>query len=617
MNLSAQERAFPLNSRVDIYVRCSTGDQSIASQLNYMREWFAREELLVGEIFIDEAKSGTTVAGRAAFLRLLEKFRRLAKQPDRPAGVAFWDFKRFARDYDDAQYYKADLRRSKYIVHSVTDNIPPGLVGRLVEAVHDYKNAIFIEELRRDIKRALDYLTTNGYMAAGAPPTGFRRGTPIELGKKKNGTVQYARKKEIDPTRQAAVATAWRMKLAGDTHREIHEATHLFAHVQFYSQMFCNPAYAGAEAAGGIVTWDAHPAYITRAEFELVQARRKKRAKRGELLQDTSRHGARRKANNPFLLSGLLECGLCHHWMSGTSSSQHRLYRCDWQHRRSELRVPCAQKSIRAAAVHEPLIAWLAGEVLTYERLQECRAEANEILCGNNPELAQRLAQLEENKTRLESALKNLMTAIESRGYTPSLQARLDERLSELNQLETELAAVKHTLRAGEVLVSDEALRVLCDSLQDRLHRFLELGAKELRDLLQSVLTRAELAADALNVEYSLFPLLGSFVGNEPPLLREGLHSPQILIKTHILPIQRRAPGSLAPDAGAYLRPVLEAVQAGVITSRHYADLHGLSINTASFHFQQARRRQLIEPSGRFADGIHFRLKPSEDGCDD
>jgi hypothetical protein len=41
----------------------------------------------------------------------------------------FWSFSRCARDFDDAQYYKADIRRRGIAVESIIDDIPDGPTG--------------------------------------------------------------------------------------------------------------------------------------------------------------------------------------------------------------------------------------------------------------------------------------------------------------------------------------------------------------------------------------------------------------------------------------------------------------------------------------------------------
>lgn len=612
---------FPPGAVVDIYTRCSTGDQKIDSQLSFLRKWFGEQGITVGEIFTDEARTGTSVAGRSDFLRMVEKLRRLAGLAERPAGVAFWDFKRFARDYDDAQYYKADLRRLDYVLHSVTDNIPPGLLGRLVEAVHDYKNALFVEELRADIIRELNYLTQNGYMTGGVPPTGYKRSAPIHLGRKMNGDPKLAYKMEIDPAVEPIMRKAWQMKLAGATNREIHAETHLLSSVQHFSKCFSNPVYAGAVFSGTVLTWGAHEGYVTREEFEYLQARRKPRAKKGEVLKDTSQHGSRRMQNNPFLLSGIMECGLCNYLMSGTSNKHSRLYRCDWQHRRADRRIKCEQKSILAEAIHVPLVEWLATDVLTYEHLQAARDEANAMLAGNHPELDARREVLCANRQRANAAIANLTSAIEGRGYVPQLQVRLDERIAELRAIETELAQLNAQARESGLFISDEALRVICDSLSERLIRFVETNAADMRNVVQSVIAKVELFANAMIVHYSPYTLLREgrdtawHVGNDVAAVRRGLYSPQKHIKTHTLTLVRPHRGPVPLDASPYLPLVLNAVRQGAITSRQYADLRGISINTASFHFAGARRANVITPLGHFSDGIHYR--PAIDEVDD
>src|SRR5712691_5535390 len=80
-----------------------------------------------------------------------------------PSPVVLWSFSRFARDYDDAEFYKADLRRRGYVIHSLTDQIPDGPFGRVIESITHWKDEERLREISKDARRGLQWLAQQGY----------------------------------------------------------------------------------------------------------------------------------------------------------------------------------------------------------------------------------------------------------------------------------------------------------------------------------------------------------------------------------------------------------------------------------------------------------------------
>ena len=131
------------------YLRDSGGDgqeQSVPQQKAEIEAYCRRHNLVLVHIFADVAKSGGSIVGRDAFNDLID----MVKDPDmRPRGLLLWNFARFARDLDDSSFYKALIRKQGVVIHSLTDPIPEGEWGRVVEALIDITN----QEKRRQTSR--------------------------------------------------------------------------------------------------------------------------------------------------------------------------------------------------------------------------------------------------------------------------------------------------------------------------------------------------------------------------------------------------------------------------------------------------------------------------------
>lgn len=115
---------FPPGSLVAAYFRDSGGetqDLSISQQEAHFKIWLTENGLAAGAVFRDAARPGSSVAGRQAFHDMMHHFRNGATE----AGLVIWSYSRFARDFDDAQFYRADIRRRGYLFYSLFQSTPP------------------------------------------------------------------------------------------------------------------------------------------------------------------------------------------------------------------------------------------------------------------------------------------------------------------------------------------------------------------------------------------------------------------------------------------------------------------------------------------------------------
>lgn len=93
------------------YIRVSTDEQteySPASQLKKVREWGEAHGYIIPDeyVFVDEGISGKKVTGRDAFRQMIG----VAKSKPKPfEAILLWKFSRFARNRDDAVFYKSIL----------------------------------------------------------------------------------------------------------------------------------------------------------------------------------------------------------------------------------------------------------------------------------------------------------------------------------------------------------------------------------------------------------------------------------------------------------------------------------------------------------------------------
>ena len=180
---------FPPGGSLVAYLRDSGGDNqdlSVPQQNAEITAWCKANNLNLTHLFKDEARPGSSTVSRVGFLEMIRYFEKKPQPPE--LGVIVWKFSRFSRDIDDSQYFKGLLRRQGLIIHSLNENIPQGLDGRLFEAAIEWMNARFLKDLSEDVKRGLRNNVTQHHAIGGTPPRGFRPGPPINLGIRRNGT---------------------------------------------------------------------------------------------------------------------------------------------------------------------------------------------------------------------------------------------------------------------------------------------------------------------------------------------------------------------------------------------------------------------------------------------
>lgn len=311
--MNTSQIPFSPGSSIVAYLRDSGGseqDLSIGQQQDALRTWAANNDVLITTWFIDEARSGGSTSGRENFIRMIDYFRR----PSIPeCGLVLWSFSRFARDINDSMYYKSDLRRRGFKIHALQDPIPDGSNGILFEAIVDWKNDRYLEDLSNDSKRGQHHLIQNYGALGGFPPLGYKR-EEIDLGTYKSGKPHIVARWVPDFEVWEKCQLAWHMRAVGKTYHEIGEVTGLKRSTGGWSSFFRNEIYLGVMNFSDDVRIEGYVTpMIDQKTWEQVQARHYITQK----MQSGNNPDHPRRLGSSFLLSGLLYCVRCGSPMNG------------------------------------------------------------------------------------------------------------------------------------------------------------------------------------------------------------------------------------------------------------------------------------------------------------
>lgn len=156
------------------YIRVSDERQdeySPDSQLKKIREYAAKEGYLIPDeyVFYDDGISGKSVKRRDDFNRMIA----IAKEKNHPFDrIYVWKFSRFARNQEESIVYKNLLKKRDVSVVSVSESLPDGPYGALIERIIEWMDEFYLINLGVEVTRGMTEKATRGEPTC-PPPFGY------------------------------------------------------------------------------------------------------------------------------------------------------------------------------------------------------------------------------------------------------------------------------------------------------------------------------------------------------------------------------------------------------------------------------------------------------------
>lgn len=472
------------------YIRDSGGEaqeQSVKQQEAEIRAYCQQHGLILSRVFVDEARSGGSVAGREAFQEMMA----LSEDPTLcPQGILVWNFARFAREVRASWYYKAKLRWKGIVVHSLTDPIPPGHYGHLVEAVIDISNEEKRLQTSRDVKRALHALVREGYSCGGRPPRGYKA-EKVVIGQKRNGQPRIVSRWVPDPNLWDLVKLAWKLRAEGKSYAEITKATkgRLYRSSASWASFFRNKTYLGIGKCGNEEIPDHHPAAVDLATWEKVQ----------QINQNSRSWQNPRRHRSPSLLSGIAECAHCGAKMS-YEGGKWPFYICGTKTRQGY--KACPSRRINARKADQAILKQVLDYILTPKVLQQV-LEAAYARLANPAQIEAQKQQIKRALAQVNRAIGNLLDLAEQFG-AQSAAERLKAREIERARLLAELQRIEAQEQALQAPLPPEIAQTALTRWRESLLSATEgQDVLQARRLLQQFVTRIELDYGKARIWYT------------------------------------------------------------------------------------------------------------------
>ena len=531
-----------MNERLDLtpaalYARVSSDrqdvDLSVSAQLRALKEYAKANGYVVAREYVDEAESGR-VADRPQFREMIEE----GGKPKAPFDVILvWKFSRFTRKREHAVAFKSQLRRKGIRVVSITEQAEDNATGRLLEGIIESVDEYYSENLAQEVVRGMREAASRGFFLGSKAPFGYRK-IKVSDGAKERPTL------EVDPATAPVVREVFEKSLRGSGLKELckelndrgvtnrgkrwYKGTlhYVLRNEAYTGTAVWGKASKGQEAADPVRVERAWPALVSRELFEDVQQAMSERAPK---VQRPARVGS------PYLLSGLLKCGVCGRPYSaqGAKSGQFAYYICGTLFRDGA--GTCTARYLNAPRLETFVVEKIRERILNEETITELVTLVAEEIDAMAGELSGRLEVIEAELSDVRKRLEKLYEAIETSELTLEV---LSPRIMSLRHREEQLEAARDDAetqleqRRVELPTTEEIVRYVGE-----FQEFLKDGTMpERKALIRNFVEGIEVEGDEATLTYTVpMPSDGvtresasvlDFVQSSPPTCMEASTEP-------------------------------------------------------------------------------------------
>ncbi len=398
-----------------IYARYSSdnqSEQSIEGQLHVCEDYAKRNDIVILDTYIDRAMTGTN-DNRPDFQRMISDSK--CKSWDY---VLVYKFDRFSRNKYETAKYKHILRENGVKVISAMENIPDSPEGIILESVIEGMNQYYSEELSQKVRRGMKETRAKGNFTGGFIIYGYKvQDHKVVIDDERAEIVRFI-------FEQYSIGVYVKDIIDDLTARGIFNRGKPFARNTVY-KILKNEKYSGIYHHNGEEFDNIYPQIVPTDVF--CKVREKVAANKNGKASVMTR----------YLLKNKVICGYCGKPMTGISGTSKtgvtsHYYRCKGKINH------CEQPMIRREVLDETVLNAVASELsdqATRDRIVARLLALQDELIGNNPALQ----LLQKEKRNAETALANVMKAIEMGIMNQTTNKRMKELEATVEDLERKL----------------------------------------------------------------------------------------------------------------------------------------------------------------------------------
>ena len=439
-----------------IYARYSSDkqtEQSIEGQLRICNDYAQRNDIVIVDTYIDRAMTGTN-DNRTAFQKMLKDSNKRAWDI-----VLVYKLDRFSRNKYEMAMHKKTLRDNGIKVVSAMENIPDTPEGIILESLLEGMAEYYSAELAQKVSRGLNESRQKGLFTGGNVSYGYRvEKKKVYIHEERAEIVKYI----FEEYAKGAIAKDIINEL---TSRGVLHNGKPFRYSTFY-KMLTNEKYIGIYRYKDEVFTNTYPQIVPNSIFELVQSR---------LMENKQ---GKNSVKIEYLLRKKMKCGYCNHLIigeSGTSKSgkTKAYYKCGTK----KAGNPCQKTQMRKDEI-ENLVIKTTLKVFNNNETLSYIADKIVDLHKQNQELQSTLNILLKSKKEIETAIENIISAIEKGIVSNSTNKRLHDLEEQLNGIENRIAIEK--TKTGVELHKSEIIKFIKTALKQEPKQMLDLLIKEI-----------------------------------------------------------------------------------------------------------------------------------------
>lgn len=429
-----------------IYARYSSNnqtEQSIEGQVHVCEDYAKRHNIIIVDSYIDRAISGTTDE-RDAFQRMLKD-----SNNKKWNYVLVYKLDRFARNKYESAIHKKHLKDNGITLLSAMENIPETPEGILLESLLEGMNEYFSKELAQKVSRGLHESRMKGHI----------------IGDVGYGYIKENKKLIINEDEAIILKRIYEDYISGKTILQIsrdlenenitNKGNKLTP--QSLRRMLSRKAYTGIYELKGKTYTNIYPPIISNELFEKAQKR-----------LDLTRYGCRKDNHEIFRIKDKLYCGHCNRKMYPFSTKSRngnylRYYKCISTKKDDNCLTRITEKNFIEGVV-DKFFKLQFNISKNLETITNLIYEENKKRTRNNNSLN----SIKSDLQRVNTAISNIMTAIEKGIYTETTKSRLEELEIQRKDL-------------SEKLIIEES-KVSYELTKDDIQNFFKLTMKECPD---------------------------------------------------------------------------------------------------------------------------------------
>ena len=493
MNVSASP--FKPGDKVVIYCRYSEGyeqgmkNSSTDEQEAAIRKFCDQNQLEVVKVFADPFASGRSIKGRDNYKAMLS-FLLHKKKPD-VQGVVLWDFERYGRNYDQAQYDAARLRMSGYKIYSLQQPvIDDGPFAHVLEAMYFASAQNQSDMISADVKRALQHnFLTHRVIPRSCIPDGWMP-VAVDMGCFTDGSPRVGYRAEPDPQYIDQIRRAIDARIHGASIPEMREIIggKFALRREKVVKLMTKPLLYGSFTYGGTTMEDYCTPIIDKETFDKLQFINEAAPRK------TSRPGAGAWSKDRALLCDLCYCGICGEkaYINRRKSKGHlyETYYCNHKH------------AGFARDVLEDLILEKAREMLSGDQWVTAKAQ---ILTGIRESESQLVDKetVQAEITKIDAKVKRFSDMLDEAGLASRVL------LLKIADLEAQRQDLQQRLKSAGKKTSIQDLEKTAESLRESILNILDnekSSTSELRTALSLFISAVILYPDGKVIVHHTLP---------------------------------------------------------------------------------------------------------------